>query len=302
VREVTAVVPTHPHDDHVCGIPLLQRLKGVECWAPENFAALLERPDAHRFPCTWPQPIHVDRRLRLADEFEWEGIRFRFAPMSGHTQFSALIGWEAAGVRYAHVGDQYAPFAPAAAPSSWTRPAFWAVYVYSNGAFLDSYRRSAEWLAAFRPDIVVSGHGPPVHTDAAYFEHLAEYGERYEATHRQVMALDDEVEHFDLAARPGWVWPYRVHIPAAEEIAFEVTVRNPLPDEAPLVLTMSGPEGWRGTTATVIVPGREEAVVPMRIVPSGECRRQPVVVDLRAGGRPFGQVLEALVTIGDTPF
>ncbi len=64
VEDIAAILTTHYHDDHVCGIPLLQRLRDTPCWAPANFARLLAEPAAHRFPCTWPQPIRSTARLR----------------------------------------------------------------------------------------------------------------------------------------------------------------------------------------------------------------------------------------------
>ncbi len=298
VEQLAAVVPTHFHDDHVAGIPLLQRLHDVPCWAPENFARLLADPLGHRFPCNWQQPIRVERALSFDEPLEWDGIRFHLAPMSGHTRFSALIGWEVDGIRYAHVGDQLIPSSAELPPHAWSEPAFTPTYVYRNGAFLDSYRRSAEWIAAFRPDVVLTGHTVPIATDASYFAHVAEHARSYERRHRRVAALGDEEAHFGLDGMTGWIWPYHAHAAGPRPIELEVTVRNPLPAEAELRLGLSGPDGWQGSTAVVRAPAREEVTTRMTIVPDGPCRRRPVVVELHADGRPFGQVLEALVSVG----
>lgn len=298
VEEVAAVLTTHYHDDHVCGIPLLQRLRGTPCWAPANFAHLLANPARHRFPCTWPQPIRVDRALPLQEPLDWDGIRFHFAPMSGHTRFSALIGFEVDGIRYLHAGDQYATTGEHGANAS--RPlAFAAEYVYRNGAFLDSYRQSAEWITDFQPDVVLSGHSPPLRTDQRYFELLADYGRKYEQRHRRVMALDEGEPHFGLDSMSGWIAPYRVHLANAEPIEFDVTVRNPLPATATLRLRMFGPAGWQGSETELVAPGREEVTASMTIIPTAPCRRQPIAVELHADGRPFGQILEALVTVDE---
>lgn len=303
VVALDAVVPTHYHDDHTCGIPLLQRTLGVACWAPESFARLLAEPSAHRFPCTWPQPIRVDRELSLEEGFAWEGIRFALAPMSGHTRFSALIGWEVDGLRFVHAGDQYVPVDDRAASRDWPDHGFVPNHVYANGAFLDSYARSAEWIAAFRPDVVLGGHSRPIRTDAAWFERLERYGREFAQRHLELTALAPEVPHFGLDGMAGWMWPYRVHVPAPQPISFEVTVRNPLPDAATLELRLSGPDdGWLGSRASVAAGPRAEATTRMTIVPAGPCRRQPVAVELHADGRPFGPVLEALVTVGGAAF
>jgi glyoxylase-like metal-dependent hydrolase (beta-lactamase superfamily II) len=302
VDQLTAVIPTHYHDDHVCGIPLLRRIHDTECWAPANFARLLENPQANRFPCTWPQPISVDRSLDLNEVLEWDGVRFKFAPMSGHTRFSALVGWELDGVRYVHAGDQYFPFDDRRPPREWQRPAFWAAYVYRNGAFADSYQQSAEWITRFRPDIVLSGHRDPVQTDDRFFELLAEYGREYAVSHRRVMPLGREEVHFGLDALMGWMWPYRVHVTNPRQITFEVTVRNPLPKSATLQLLLRGPHGWKGSAATVRAAAHAEVCVAMTITPRGPCRRQAVTVELHADRQPFGQILEALVSVGTRLF
>jgi glyoxylase-like metal-dependent hydrolase (beta-lactamase superfamily II) len=298
VEGIAAVIPTHYHDDHVCGIPLLQRLYGTPCWAPANFAAHLAEPTAHRFPCTSPGPIRVDRALALEESLEWEGIRFHFAEMSGHTRFAALLGWEVDGIRYVHGGDQYSPV-PAADGASWS---FTADYVYANGAHLDSYRASAAWIAAFRPDVVLSGHWAPVETSQAYFDALADYGREYERRHRRVMALAPEEAHFGVDSMAGWIWPYRVHLSEPGPIDFAVTVRNPLATDTTMRLCLSGPDGWEGSTVEIPVRAREEAVAHMSLTAGCEVRRQPVVVEVHAGGRPFGQLLEALVTVGGSAF
>ncbi|MDQ3812647.1 MAG: MBL fold metallo-hydrolase, partial [Armatimonadota bacterium] len=141
IERIDVVLVSHFHDDHVCGIPLLQRLSDTQCWAAENFADLLAHPEAHCFPCNWPVPIRVDRRLPLDETFSWEEYTFHLHAMSGHTRFAALIGFEADGKRFAHTGDQYffekgwgkeamPPFAQNQRAQN---------HVYRNGALLDGY-------------------------------------------------------------------------------------------------------------------------------------------------------------------
>ena len=106
-ERIDAVLVSHFHDDHVCGIPVLQQVFGTECYAAENFADLLASPESHCFPCDWYIPTKIDRRLPLDEPFQWEEYTFHLHPMNGHTRFSALIGFEADVKRFAHTGDQY---------------------------------------------------------------------------------------------------------------------------------------------------------------------------------------------------
>lgn len=304
IDRIDVVLVSHFHDDHVCGIPLLQRLFGTECWAAENFADLLAEPSAHCFPCCWPEPIHVHRRLPLDQTFTWEEYTFHLHPMSGHTRFASLIGFEADGKRFAHTGDQYffqqgwgaepmPPFAQNPIAQN---------HVYRNGALLDGYDHSGDWLLKWRPDIVLQGHQQTFFTDEAFFERIADWSEEYKAIHQRAMALGEDEIHFDLDSWGGWIWPYRTHLPEPGIAEVRVTVRNPFPRQATLEVKLVGPAGWTGTSATLDAAPRAEVSTLLTITPNGPCRRQPFAVELTADGQPFGQVAEALLTVGGEAF
>jgi glyoxylase-like metal-dependent hydrolase (beta-lactamase superfamily II) len=308
IERIDVVLVSHFHDDHVCGIPLLQRLFGTECWAGENFATLLEHPDAHCFPCNWPILIQIDRRLALDETFTWEEYTFRLHPMSGHTRFASLIGFEADGKRFAHCGDQYF------FEKGWGNeplPAFSdnkraQNHVYRNGALLDGYDQSGQWMLDWRPNIVLQGHQQAFHTDAAFFEHIEAWSKEYRETHQHVMPLGEDETHFNLDSWGGWIWPYRTHLPYAENGNITarvcVTVRNPFPRRATLQVNLVGPTGWQGTSALLTAEPRAEVSAELEITPIGPCRRQPFAVELVADGQPFGQVAEALLSVGGEAF
>jgi glyoxylase-like metal-dependent hydrolase (beta-lactamase superfamily II) len=306
VERVDVALISHFHDDHVCGVPLLQRLYGTQCWAAEPFADLLADPDAHCFPCDWPQPIQIDRRIGIGELVRWEEYTFRFGEMNGHTRFSALIGFEADGRRFAHTGDQYF-FLDSEGRwecdlTRWGDKQVAQNHVYRNGALLDGYAQSAAWMLEWRPEIVLSGHQPPMHTDPDFFALVERWGTEYADIHRRVMPLGDDEAHFNLDSWGGWIWPYRTHIPEPRLIELIATLRNPLPHTADIAGRLVGPEGWTGSSAVVRAEARAEVSVRLTITPDGPCRRQPVVVELTADGRPFGQVAEALVTVGGMEF
>jgi len=299
IDRVDVVLVSHFHDDHVCGIPVLQRLHGTECWAAENFADLLEHPAAHSFPCCWPVAARIDRRLPLEKEFTWEEYTFRLHPMNGHTRFAALIGFEADGKRFAHTGDQYfftngvADFAANGRAQN---------HVYRNGALLDGYDVSGKWMLDWRPEIVLQGHQPAMFTDEAFFKHIAAWTEDYAETHRRIMPLDDTETHFNEDSWGGWIWPYRTHLNTVGPVKVTVTVRNPFPHPAELQVRLVGPKGWHGSSVTLTAEPRAEVSASLTILPSGPCRRQPIAVELSSAGQPFGQVAEALVTVGNAQF
>jgi glyoxylase-like metal-dependent hydrolase (beta-lactamase superfamily II) len=304
IDRVDVVLLSHFHDDHVAGAPLLRRLFETECWVPENFADLLAEPAAHRFPCDWPEPIAIDRRLPLDQTFAWEEYTFRLAPMSGHTRFAAAILFEADGKRFVHTGDQHFFDRPKFDPDtgSWEGVRPNQNEVYRNGAFTHSFRDSAKLLAEWRPDIIISGHQHAMYTDDAFFRLLTWWGGEFERIHRAATALGDDEAHFEADGWGGWIWPYRVHVAAGETVTVTVTVRNPLPEAATLTVRLVGPEGWRGEEIALDAAPRAEVSGTLTIRPAGPCRRQPIAAELLVGGRSFGQVAEALVTVGGQRF
>lgn len=294
IDRIDTVLISHFHDDHVCGIPLLQRLFDTKAWAADNFAQLHTHPEAHCFPCNWPQAIRIDRVIGMDEIVTWEEYSFHFAPMSGHTRFASLIGFEADGKKFAHTGDQYFFHGS----GEWPTRGRLQNHVYRNGARLDGYDQSGDWLLEWRPDVVIQGHQPAFFTDDAFFKHIEQWRHDYRTLHENVMPLGAQQTHFDLDSWAGWIWPYRTHLPTAGDAQVTVTVRNPLPRRATLALRLVGPDGWRGSDAQIEIDAHAEAACRMTITPSGPCRRQPFAVELTADGQPFGQVAEALMTVG----
>jgi glyoxylase-like metal-dependent hydrolase (beta-lactamase superfamily II) len=288
---IDVVLVSHYHDDHVASIRLLQRVFRSECWCPDWFSDLLEQPADFAFPCTWPVPTRVDRRITQDKPAEWEGISFHITPMTGHTRFSAAIGFEVDGLRFAHTGDQYHLDAEVLAN-----------HVYRNGAFLDSFARSAHWLREWRPDVLLSGHQRAVWTDDTFFQRVDEWTETYERMHRESMVLGDDELHFGLDSWGGWIRPYRSYVPEPSPVTVTATVRNPVPAAARLGVKLVGPSGWQGSSTQVEAAARAEVSCTLSITPAGPCRRQPIAVELTANGLPFGQVAEALVTVGGSEF
>jgi len=120
--------------------------------------------------------------------------------------------------------------------------------------------------------------------------------------HRCTMPLDDDQVHFNIDSWGGWIWPYRNVVPESSETTVSVHLRNPYPHAAVLEVRLVGPSGWRGTSAKLEAAPRAEAHCQLSITPNGACRRQPFAVELTVDGRRFGQVAEALLTVGSTKF
>ena len=105
VKSIDVVIPSHYHDDHVSGIPTLQRKYGTQLWAHEVFSDILENPAAYYLACLPVEPMRVDRVLKEGEEFDWGGFRFQTEHAPGHTHFAAHTFVRVDGLKLVLTGD-----------------------------------------------------------------------------------------------------------------------------------------------------------------------------------------------------
>jgi glyoxylase-like metal-dependent hydrolase (beta-lactamase superfamily II) len=303
VERIDTALISHFHDDHVNGVPMLQRLFGTEVWASEIFADILENPPRYDRPCLWHEPINVGKRLPSEEAFEWEGIPITLYPMSGHTRFATLICMEIDGTRVAHTGDQIffsTPDGLAYGPDSRS----FTNHVYKNGLDIGCYKDTLERLKAFKPELVITGHTQPYRPDGNWLSKIEVGANAFDDAHESLMHLGNNDVHFGPESQGGKLKPYMVRLDEPSEITFSGWIINPFPSDQTATITLVGPDIWTSTTASVKLGPREQKNIVISITPPSDttCRRQPVALDLVVGDRPFGQVTEALVTIGHPRF
>ncbi len=304
---VRCVLVTHYHDDHVAGIPALQRLFGTECWVPDFFAEALERPEELALTAVCPTSIDVTRRLRANKQIQFDEITIEVGPQTGaHTRLGVLLGFECDGLRYAHTGDElyfWSGETGETAPQDWSAERIWRNEMFRSKVTWDGYARSIDWLLDWHPDIVLSGHHPPIHTNDSFFQRIGEWAEHAMSVYERAAALGPTDAHFGVDATGGAVFPYRTHLAGPEMFAVRVVARNPLPHDARLRLSAAVPAGWlAGPPVTCSAKARAEVECTLQITPSESGRRLPFAVELVADGISFGQIAEGLVTVGGPAF
>jgi glyoxylase-like metal-dependent hydrolase (beta-lactamase superfamily II) len=295
IEGIDVVLVSHFHDDHVNGIPLLQRLYGTRCWAGENFAQILADPMSYNFPCTWPEPISVEPRP-LGVPIKWEEYTFSLFPMSGHTRWGTLIEFKADGMRIVATGDQYF-FQNFGEPE---KVPIMHNHVYRNGALLESITESNNLVFDIKPDLILPGHGNAYRTNDAFYEKLGEYKTDYIELHKRIMPLKDENVHFNVDSRAGWLIPYRTLRDKACKLKYQAIIRNPYNKKTKMLVKIVGPTSWKSSSCSIYADARAETSVELSITPPEKtrCRRQPIALVMTIGNHNFGQVAEALVTIG----
>lgn len=291
VSHISVVLPTHYHDDHVAGMPLLRGVEGTEIWAPANVAPILADPWEHDLPCLWFEPIVADRVLPLHESVRWNEYEITVHPQPGHTLFAAAFEVEVDGVTVLFTGDQQEGLG---VPG--TRREF-LNYQYRNRFRVEDYRDSAALYQRVAPGLMASGHWEPRWVEPGYLDMLADEGEFVIDIHRRLLPEGD----FDLGAEgvAARLAPYRSRAAAGSEVAFRASIRNPWRHRAEATIRPVAPVGWRAVPESALVslePG-EEAVVEFSVRVGDPVRRARIAIDVTIGELRLGQHAEALVDV-----
>ena len=291
VTSVTAALPTHYHDDHVGGLPLLRDVAGTEIWIPANVATVLADPRRYDLPCQWYDPIIADRILPVNEPFRWNEFTITAHEQPGHTLYAVAYEVEVDGTVVLFTGDQQ----PNRGVPGSEREVL--NFQYRNRFRLGDYVASAELYRRLAPGVLASGHWAPRKLDAAFLELLAQEGAFTDAIHRRLLpdAIDPPAD--GVFAR---VTPYRAAVEAGTALKIEVEVVNPYPTDVVARVHAVPPPDWSaepdlrlvnvaaGTTAT--------AAFELTAL-QGPTRRARFAVDVTIGELRLGQHAEAILDV-----
>jgi glyoxylase-like metal-dependent hydrolase (beta-lactamase superfamily II) len=292
VTTIDAVLPTHYHDDHVAGMNLLRDVEGTQVWAPANMARVLENPLEQDLPCTWYDPIPVDRVLPMGKTFTWHEYEITVHELPGHTLYAAAYEFEVDGVKVVVTGDQQDGMGEPGGRREYLN------FQYRNRFRIEDFRQSAALYRKIAPDLMISGHWRARWVDEEYLDLLEQGGEDIVHLHEQLLPND----HHDLGADGvvARIEPYFSRAEVGGRVHFRIPVRNPFAEQKRAVLRLVTPVGWRAQPeiAEVTLPASGSGVVELEALVEGPVqRRARVAVDVTVGELHLGQHAEALVNV-----
>jgi glyoxylase-like metal-dependent hydrolase (beta-lactamase superfamily II) len=292
VKSIEVVIPSHYHDDHVSGIPWLQREQGVQLWAHEVFSDILENPSAYHLACLPVEPMRVDRVLKDGEEFEWGGFRFQTEHAPGHTYFAAHTFVRVDGLKLALTGDNIL--------TSMTGPRIGGP-VYRNRYELDGFQRAIQRLREYEPQMLLTGHSAAISVSPEALEQPLNRA-RELAMAFEVLVEDEDSTGFAIDPRFVGIRPYRARVVAGEAVDLEITLRNHADEARTFALAPDLPNGWTADPDPIEIEVAARAAVMCRInlrIPKGQepARRIAYCLDVTVGERRFGQEAEGLVDV-----
>ncbi len=293
LNRVMAAIPSHYHDDHLAGVPWLQREHGAQAWIHESFAGIVADPARHDLPCLWAEPIRVDRVLADGDLVEHAGGRLETFHMPGHTMFALGLAGVIDGVRVAYTGDNL--LAGSLSPLRAAAP------IYRNVLRHDSIRIGVERLMAYEPELLLTGHTGALEVTRADLDDFLAWARELELVVARLApvpglvdeALDPYVARFD---------PYRATVAPGDQLTTSVVVRNHALDPRDAQVRIRVPPGWRvePLEAVVTVPGGGASATlgfVLTIPPATSPGRVVVTADVHLGGQPRGELAETLLEV-----
>ena len=293
LRRVHAAIPSHYHDDHLAGVPWLQREHGAQAWIHHTFADIVTEPARHDLPCLLAEPIRVDRILADGDRVQHAGADLETFHMPGHTMFALGLAGTLDGTRVAYTGDNL--LAGALSPLRAAAP------IYRNVLRHDSIRVGVERLIAHEPELLLTGHTGALQVTRADLDDFVAWARELELVVGRLApvpgledeALDPYVARFD---------PYRADVAPGGAHETTVIVRNHASTARAARVRLRAPAGWgvAPTASTADIPSHGETATfrftltaPSTATPG----RVVVTADVDLGDDPRGELAETLLEV-----
>ena len=289
IEFIDVVIPTHCHDDHICGIPYLIGQFGTKVWALDAMTELLENPAREITGCVFPDPIPVARALTDGERVTWEDLSFDVCHTPGHSEYHMSMFTEIEGKTIAFSGDNVWP------------PGFIPNVVYRNHLDRESHQKTAKLFRDRRPDVLCTGHGIYEDIPPESYEKFPENAKRLSVLFDTLLPAGSGLTGID----PTWIRivPYQFQVRYGAASSVNVEIKNPFERETAIEISWVLPAGWTATRATHVFALGVNGIVrkDFRILlpeATEVCKNQfpkrAITLDVVIDGVQVGQIAEAV--------
>ena len=308
VDTIDAVIITHYHDDHVIGVPYLQRRWQVPAWCLKRIAPILREPKRFNMPCLLPRSIVPQRTLEDRERFTWRGIELQMHDLPGQTDLHSGVSFTLNGKRYLAMGDSAHLHGGQLTHGH---------IIFANRVTAANHLKVAERMLEIEPDVLLHGHhrrqlirddGQPPQgrgDTPVTSQDLLDFKASAERLAGALSSLVDEED--EEKCRADWVRfePYRLQLAGGESASVEVVIENlhrqPIDVTARLILA----PGVTANPATIScrIDPNEQHRSSCSIHLSQQERRGPTIicVDVTRNGQPLGWLAECQLWHAGTP-
>ena len=290
IETVEYFLPTHFHDDHLAGYPMLRARYGTEVVAAPELKELLECPARYDMPCMVPEGFQVQHIVERGAAFHWRGIDFYIEQFPGQTWYDHHITFSVDGRVFTAIGDAISGLC------FREERDYIHSFIPKNRTPLSTYSSIPRKVAQRQPDWILTGHGGGEAYDGDKMDRWTAWMDRWQELFTDIV----EAPHPNMALDPHWIEfrPYKVRVEPGAEVEFQLCITNHDDSERRCALHLHSVEGVKieaAERALVLAGGQvHEITVRVRMPQTFSTHSLPIVADVTWDGQRLGQVAEAI--------
>ncbi|MFX1253770.1 MAG: MBL fold metallo-hydrolase [Promethearchaeota archaeon] len=298
IKTIDFLIPTHYHDDHVTGIPLLQEKYNIKVYALENMVDVLENPTHYRIPCLMETAIKVDRILKDGEILKWDDYEFEVFHFPGQTEYHMAMFGEVDGKKVLFAGDSFRDNILNDADSNLIAHSL--CRLGKNMGVM----KCAELLVKYNPQYIILSHNGILEVNEQLLRDYRGLVANYEPVIANVVAQENVNMGFD----PHWIRfkPIRVITAPGKEFTTAIAVQNYLDREASIEIELNLPINWKtnldGKLFTIKPNSYQEILMSITLPETEESDGRTIcTANITWNGRKLGPIIDLMVDHGFKP-
>jgi len=298
IKKIDFVIPTHYHDDHIGGIPLLQQKYNIEVYALEDIVDVLENPTHYRIGCLIDTPIKVDRILKDGETFKWDDYEFQIFHFPGQTEYHMGLFGKIDGKTVFFVGDSFQPFLLGGPETNNN-----CINLCQLGENIGSMK-CVDILIKSNPEYLASSHLGFFKVNQNILKRYKEHVSQYESIIADLVAQDNPNMGFD----PNWICfkPIRIITKPGSVFKTNLIVRNYLKKKSNVEIELNLPKNWGSrinkNTYTIEPKTLKEIPISIKIPKSEDPDGMTIITaNIKWNGINIGPVPDLMIDHGYVP-